>query len=49
VFGAIHFYTQWFETLGANPATVFTAGLLMLAFAFGMWRFNRYLEGAVVQ
>jgi hypothetical protein len=41
VFAAIHFYTQWFERLGATPATVLVAGLLMLAFAFGLWTFNR--------
>lgn len=33
VFGAIHFYTQWFERLGASPATVLVAGLLALVFA----------------
>ena len=25
VFGAIHFYTQWFERLGADPLSVLTA------------------------
>ena len=43
VFGAIHFYTQWFEQLGANPLTVLLAGILALAFAIGIWRFNRTL------
>ena len=33
VFGAIHFYTQWFERLGAEPLSVLVSGLLMLAFA----------------
>jgi hypothetical protein len=41
IFGAIHFYTQWFERLGANPVTVLLAGILALAFAIGLWRFNR--------
>jgi len=41
VFGAIHFYTQWFERLGASPLTVLLAGVLMLAFALGLWTFNR--------
>ena len=41
VFGAIHFYTQWFERLGASPITVLLGGLLMLAFGFGMWSLNR--------
>jgi iron complex transport system permease protein len=41
IFGAIHFYTQWFERLGATPASVLLGGLLILAFAFGLWQFNR--------
>jgi iron complex transport system permease protein len=41
VFGAIHFYTQWFEKLGASPATVLVGGILLLAFALGLWRFNK--------
>ena len=41
VFGALHFYTQWFERLGANPVGVLGAGLLTLAFALGLWHFNR--------
>jgi hypothetical protein len=43
VFGAIHFYTQWFERLGAEPITVLLAGVLALAFAIGLWYFNRTL------
>jgi hypothetical protein len=39
-FGGIHFYTQWFENLGATPATVLTAGLLALAFAAGLRSVN---------
>lgn len=41
VFAAIHFYTQWFERLGLEPASVLLGGLLMLAFALGLWRFNK--------
>ena len=41
VFGATHFYTQWFETLGADPMTVLLAGVLVLVFAVGLWRINR--------
>lgn len=41
VFGAIHFYTQWFDRLGASPVSFFVGGLLMLAFALALWRFNR--------
>ncbi len=43
VFGAIHFYTQYFEWLGAKPATVLFAGLLALGFAAALWNFNRRL------
>ncbi len=43
VFGAIHFYTQWFERLGFDPISVLLGGLLMLAFALGLWTFNKRL------
>ena len=42
-FGGIHFYTQWFERLGADPLTVLAAGLLTLGFATLLWRLNRRL------
>jgi iron complex transport system permease protein len=42
VFGAIHFYTQWFDRLGPQPMSFIIGGLLMLAFAFGLWSFNRH-------
>lgn len=41
VFGAIHFYTQWFERLGATPLSVLLGGVLMLAIALALWAFNR--------
>jgi iron complex transport system permease protein len=41
IFGAIHFYTQWFERLGATPFSVLIAGLITLAAAFGLWTFTR--------
>lgn len=41
VFAGIHFYTQWFEKLGPSPLSFFLGGLLMLAFALGLWRFNK--------
>jgi iron complex transport system permease protein len=41
VFGGIHFYTQWFERLGATPLSVLLGGLAMLASAFALWMFNR--------
>jgi iron complex transport system permease protein len=46
VFAAIHLYSQWFERLGASPGTVLGAGMLLLAFAFGFWRFNRRISSA---
>jgi hypothetical protein len=45
VFGAIHFYTQWFERLGAEPVTVLMGGVIALAFALGLWYFNRHFWG----
>ena len=41
VFGAIHFYTQWFERLGATPVSVLVAGLLALGLALGLRHFNK--------
>ncbi len=41
VFGAIHFYTQWFERLGVQPLSVLVSGLLMLTFALGLRTFNK--------
>jgi iron complex transport system permease protein len=40
VFGAIHFYTQWFEHLSATPATVLAAGLATLGAALVLWKWN---------
>jgi hypothetical protein len=44
VFGAIHFYTQWFDKLGASPLSFLLGGLLLLAFALGFCKFNRRSE-----
>ena len=41
VFAGIHFYTQWFERLGATPLSVLLGGLVMLASALALWAFNR--------
>jgi hypothetical protein len=40
-FGAIHFYTQWFERLGATPLSVLLGGVAMLGIALALWTFNR--------
>jgi iron complex transport system permease protein len=47
VFGAIHFYTQWFDALGPGPLSFMIGGLLMLAFALALWAFNRRFTGEV--
>ena len=43
-FGGIHFYTQWFEHLGASPGTVLIAGLLALGFAVGLRSMNNKMK-----
>ena len=43
-FGGIHFYTQWFEYLGASPGTVLFAGLLALGFAVGLRIINTKMK-----
>jgi hypothetical protein len=41
VFAGIHFYTQWFERLGATPLSVLLGGLVMLVAAVALWMLNR--------
>jgi len=48
VFSAIHFYTQWFERLGANPASLVTAGVLALAIVAALRRYNRTTPNPVM-
>ncbi len=43
VFGAIHFYTQWFETLGPQPLSIVGGGLLLIGFGLALARFNRWI------
>ena len=43
-FGAIHFYTQWFERLDASPATVIAGGVIAVAIAFLLWRYNQMMK-----
>ena len=45
-FGVIHFYTQWFEKLGATPLSVLLGGLVMLGVALVLRSFNRRTAGA---
>ena len=46
VFGAIHFYTQYFERLGASPATILVAGLAALGIAFAIVQYNKTFTSA---
>jgi iron complex transport system permease protein len=41
VFGAIHFYTQYFERLGGSPGTILLAGLGAIGIALALFRYNR--------
>lgn len=43
-FGAIHFYTQWFERLEAAPEGIIGAGIIAILAAWGMVRANAWLE-----
>ena len=42
VFGAIHFYTQWFEHLSATPLSILIAGLATLGLAVGLFMWNQH-------
>lgn len=43
VFGALHFYTQWFEYLGANPFSVLGGGILLIGFGLALRGFNQHV------
>jgi len=40
VFGALHFYTQYFEYLGASPSSILGSGLAALGIAMAIVRYN---------
>lgn len=40
VFAGIHFYTQWFERLGASPLTLLIAGIVAIVFALFLKKLN---------
>ncbi|MCO6431976.1 MAG: hypothetical protein J5J00_14045 [Deltaproteobacteria bacterium] len=46
VFGSIHFYTQWFESLGASPLAIMLAGVIAIAGALGLRKLNSQLRVA---
>ncbi len=39
-FGAINFYTQWFERLGLEPLTLIGGGLAAIGAGYAVWRYN---------
>ena len=41
IFGSIHFYTQWFETLGAEPLSLFLGGVIAVGIAIVFKRLNK--------
>jgi len=43
VFGALHFYTQWFEYLGPNPLAILGGGILLVVFT-GVMDFFRKMR-----
>ena len=45
VFGAIHFYTQYFERMHATPSSLIVAGVLALCIALAIARYNREPKG----
>ena len=44
VFGSIHFYTQWFETFGAQPLSLLMGGVFAVGIAILFKRFNDNLK-----
>ena len=44
VFGSIHFYTQWFETLGAQPESLLLGGVIAVGIAILFKKFNNNLK-----
>jgi len=41
VFGAIHFFIQWFAALGPSPISIVGGGLLLVGFGFAIRWFNQ--------
>lgn len=41
VFGSIHFYTQWFELLGASPGSLMMGGIIALGIMYGLHTYNK--------
>ena len=47
-FGAIHFYTQYFERLKTTPEAITIAGVIAILVAWALWALNRRLARRVV-
>lgn len=45
VFGALHFFTQWFMALGAQPFSILGGGLLLIGFGLLLAWFNKWVGG----
>lgn len=45
VFGALHFYTQWFELLGASALSLLGGGVLLILFGLALRWLNERLRG----
>ena len=43
VFGAVHFFTQWFMVLGAQPISIVGGGVLLIVFGLALARFNNWV------
>ena len=41
IFGSIHFYTQWFEALGAQPLSLFLGGVIAIGIAMLFKKLNK--------
>lgn len=49
VFGAIHFYTQYFENLGASPMALLFAGIIALGIAVILSIYNRSTHSSALR
>lgn len=47
VFGAVHFFTQWFMVLGAQPVSIVGGGVLLIVFGLALARFNNWVGAAI--
>ena len=48
VFLGIHFYTQYFETVGASPLGLLIGGILIFATSIGWWKYKDELEKLIL-